>query len=150
MYRTNDAPVPGPMSIHLTKIMTTLPAGDNVSFTFDPGDNPKPGQVWTLDEHVTLAEYAWTVRSAEMIAEDGRVGFEFTMQVDDPDDVMVVDLFDRQHPTFPGVPGTAGETFTSSFYYEDSVPDGPITVTVGLVTTHIDGDWQIQWVPPEA
>jgi hypothetical protein len=149
MYRTNDVPVPGPMSIHLTKIMTTLPADDNVSFTFDPGDNPKPGQVWTLDEHVTLAEYAWTVRSAEMLAEDGRVGFAFTMQADDPGTVMAVDLFDRQHPIFPGVPGTAGETFTSGFYYEDGVPDGPITVTVGRVTTHIDGDWQIQWMPPE-
>jgi hypothetical protein len=146
-FRTREMPAPGPLTLNLDAIRASFPVR-GVSFTIEPGSDPQPNQVWALDEHLNVAGYEWDVTSAQVVTQDGMEGLEFSMQSTNPEDVMSVDLLDRQHPIFFGAGSTEGTTFTSSFYYEDGVPAGSITVTVGQVSALISGDWRIRWVPP--
>jgi hypothetical protein len=151
-FRTSEKPAPGPLTLHLEAIRATFPL-HNVSFTFDPGSDPQPGQVWALDEHLSVAGYEWDITSARMVVQDsgstvGEVaGFEFTMQSADPG--MMVELLDTARPLAACEPSfPQGAMFSSTLTYEKGIPAGPITIAVNEVSVLIPGDWQIRWVPP--
>ncbi len=151
-FRTSEMPAPGPLTLKLEAIRASFPMRD-VSFTFDPGSDPQPGQVWALDEHLSVAGYEWDITSARMVVQDGGptigevAGFEFTMQSADPG--MMVELLDTAHPMAACAPGfPQGAVFSSTLTYQSGIPAGPITIAVSRVSVLIPGDWQIRWVPP--
>jgi hypothetical protein len=151
-FRTSEMPAPGPLTLNLEAIRASFSVHD-VSFTFDPGSNPQPGQVWALDEHLSVAGYEWDITSARMVVQDGGptvgevAGFEFTMESADPG--MMVELLDTAHPMAAYEPSfPQGAMFSSTLTYEDGIPVGPINVAVSRVSVLIPGDWQIRWVPP--
>jgi hypothetical protein len=151
-FRTSEMPAPGPLTLNLETIRASFPVHD-VSFTFDPGSDPQPDQVWTLDEHFSVAGYEWDITSARMVVQDGGStageveGFEFTMQSADPG--MMVELLDTAYPLAACETGfPQGAVFSSTLTYENGIPAGPITVTVSQVSVLIPGDWQIRWAPP--
>ncbi len=143
LFRTKGEVAPGPLTLTVDAIRATwYPRG--VSFVFDPGDAPQPDQVWSLSEEIYVGGYAWTVTSARMVLQEGREGFEFTIQPEDPDAVTSLQLLDRDHPSTPG-PGDLSSTIT----YDEGIPTGPLTVTVSRVDVRIPGNWQVDWTPSE-
>jgi hypothetical protein len=150
-FRTSAMPAPGPLTLKLDAIRATFRMPD-IAFTFDPGSDPQPGQVWSLDEHISVAGYEWDITSARMVVQDGGPtvgeieGFAFTMQAANPG--MMVQLMDTAHPLAVCEPGfPKGTVFSSTLTYENGMPAGPITVTVSEASVLIPGDWEIRWAP---
>ncbi len=151
-FRTSEMPAPGPLTLKLNAIRASFRM-PGIAFTFDPGSDSQPDQVWTLDEHVSVAGYEWDITSARMVVQDGGPmvgeveGLEFTMRSADPG--MMVQLIDTAHPLAMCEPGfPKGKVFSSTLTYKDGIPSGPITITVSEASVLIPGDWQIRWVSP--
>jgi hypothetical protein len=146
LFRTEGEVAPGPLTLTVDAIRATWYPKD-ASFVFDPGDDPQPDQVWTLNEAIRVGGYTWTVTSARMVVQEGREGFEFTMEPEEREADMSVQLLDRDHPGIPGAGEQKGASLSSTFTYEGEIPVGPITVAASRVDVSIPGHWQVDWTP---
>jgi len=151
--RTAPIQVAGPLTLVVNLVSVTVTTDG--SFTFDPGTNPKPGQVWELSQDVDLANG----RSLQVLKAiyptppvkglPQQAGFSFDMKSDTG--VTGASLIDMAHPLAGG--GGGGDVwssgiFTSGFSYPEAMPDGPITVNVESITINLSGHWEARWTPP--
>jgi hypothetical protein len=145
-FRTSEMPAPGPLTLTLEAVRASLSLRD-VSFAFDPGSAPQPGQVWALDEHVSVAGYEWDILSVRLVGRaDGAQGLEFTMRSADPGTMVELqDGADRLVTCEPAF--SQGDVLSSTLIYENGIPAGPITVVVSQVSVPIPGDWRIRLAP---
>jgi hypothetical protein len=147
LFRTEGEVVAsGPLTLTIDAIRATWYPRD-AFFAFDPGDDPQPNQVWSLNEAICVGGYTWTVTAARMVVQEGREGFEFMMEPEGLEAGMSVQLLDRDHPGIPGTGEQKGASFSSTFIYEGGIPEGPITVAASRVDVSIPGHWQVAWTP---
>ena len=108
----------------------------DASFTFDPGANPQPGQTWTLNKELQLGSHLVTIKDAALTPD----GKGFTFSLENGEDLSNVALTDLEHAVLGGGGGGDGAGFT----YRDSLPSGPITISVSFYSERIKGPWQAQ------
>lgn len=144
-YKTAPIDGSGPLTFSVDSISVDL--STTATFTFDPGQDPKPGQTWQLDRDIELAGYHLRVLTAQMISMNGNeTGYSFDMQ--SASGISSAMLNDLEHPVVSGGGGSGGDTFSSEFNYAGPAPKGPITVTVTSITVRLTGPWQVSWTPP--
>jgi hypothetical protein len=151
--KTVPIQVTGPLTLVVDSIAVTVPV--DASFTFDPGPDPKPGQVWELNQDIELG-YGQSLRvlrarypTPPLENLPQQAGFTFEMQSETG--VSSAALFDHAHP-LSGFGGGGGESFSgifnSGFFYPGDVPEGTITVNIESVSVNLPGHWEAVWTPP--
>ena len=122
-------------------------------FQFDTGPNPEPGQVWEVNQDVSLGPKTVHIVSIKRI--DGQYGglkgYEFTY-VYDPTLGFGLDLKGHENERMggggSGSPSETG-TMTGVLAYRDPVPSGLLTVLVnGEELAQLPGPWQVTWQAP--
>ncbi len=115
-------------------------------FTFDPGENPQPGQVWDLDEQVQVGEFDLHLIKAELINAE-EILFEFETH----QNVTGVMLFGDSPDVTSGHGGDPmGDQNFNSVIGFHQLPVEPIEIQVIWVYFRIPGEWQLEWTPPAA
>ncbi len=146
-YKLNSMEFVGPLSLSFA-VDASLPVNGG-SFTFDPGPNPQLGQIWNINQDVTVNNEVIHVLSVEEAGiEEGF--FMFTMQSDS--NIIGATITDLAHPPMGGGGGGGGVPevhvpFYSSFGYQVPIPQGPLTLTFTSVDLLIPGDWTLTWNP---
>jgi hypothetical protein len=150
--RTAPIQIAGPVTFVIDSVAVTVPT--DASFTFDPGLDPKPGQVWELNQDLDVGfGHSLRVLSAKYPTPPlenlpQQAGFSFDMQSETG--VTNAMLFDLAHPLAGGGGGGGGSAgiFSAGFSYAGAMPEGPITVNVESISVNLPGPWKAAWTPP--
>jgi WD40-like Beta Propeller Repeat len=155
VFALKTAPIQtaGPLTLTLDSLPVELPV--KASFTFDPGPDPQPGQVWELNQPVDVG-YGKSLRvlkasypTPPVKGMPQQTGLSFDMTSDTG--LTGAILMDTAHPVAGGGGGGGGsfaDTFSSGFSYSGDFPPGPITIDIQAVSFSLTGQWQAQWTPP--
>jgi hypothetical protein len=144
-----------PLTITVNSLIVTLP--DQGTFQFNPGPNPKVGQVWDANIDVPVAGHIIHVKTIKLTS--GRtptqLGFEFTMTSDS--EVMCAGVGEL-NPIIIGNGGGGGgggmdcgsslAPFTSGGVVEGYSPSGVKTFVVSGLSVTLHGIWQAIWQSP--
>ncbi|HSL46969.1 MAG TPA: hypothetical protein VK897_26265 [Anaerolineales bacterium] len=152
--RTAPIRVAGPVTLVVDSAAVTVAVPTDASFTFDPGPDPQPGQVWELNQDLDVG-YGYTLQvlratypkpPLENLPQ--QAGFSFEMQSETG--VTNAMLFDHDHPLAGGGGGGGSFTgiFSAGFSYAGTMPKGPITVSVESISVELQGPWEAAWTPP--
>ena len=137
-----------PLTMTMDAGIVDVLLAEPVTFQFDPGDVPQPGQVWDLNLDFQMVGYALEVLSVEAVQQSDNLGFRFAIQAQDG--VVMARVMDMQNSIISGGGGGGMPqegTFTTEIFYDDKLPNEPITVSiVGLLITSND-PWQLSWTP---
>lgn len=146
-YKLNATNLATPLKLSFV-VTANLPV-DGGSFIFDPGLNPQLGQKWDINQDVIVNNETVHILSAEEAGiEEGY--FLFTMQSDS--NIVSAAITDLAHSPIGGGGGGGGipeigAPFSSGFYYQIPLPQGPYTLTFTNVTILVSGDWTLTWSP---
>ena len=122
-----------------TKDMMEQPA-----FTFDDGAHPVVGQTWALNHHFQFGDLQFDIPSARMVEQDGHKGYEFVVQTEDPDSMILLHIGDFSSPNFwSEYPTEHG----AMLLYEGEPPQS-VNVLVYKIGAALDGKWQVTWSQP--
>jgi hypothetical protein len=141
----------GPLTFSLDSVCASIQA--ETRFTFDPGPSPQPGQVWDLNQNITLGNgYSLLVSKVKYDLTDGVQAFlGFEMLSTEPG-MAYVFLVDEAHllTMTAGGGGScyAPGPFTAELYYLEPLPQGPLTVTITGFMVNLSGHWEVVWTPP--
>jgi len=152
-FAIKTAPIqtPGPLTLVVDAITASL--GTDASFTFDPGSNPQPGQAWDLDLDLDIGS-GHSLRVSR-VTYDLTNGVQAYLRFDMESEtgVMYATLLDKAHP-LTGIAGGGGGSFsvgpfTTDLYYNEPLPEDPLTITVTSISAQFPGHWEATWTPPQ-
>jgi len=150
--KTAPIQVPGPLTLVLDSLSASL--ATDVSFTFDPGPDPQPGQAWDLGLDLDVGNgHSLRVSGVTYDLTDGVQAY-LRFDMESATGVMYATLLDKAHPLTGTAGGGGGGSysigpFTSDLYYNGPLPKGPLTVTVTSISAHFPGHWEAAWTPPQ-
>ena len=145
--------VSGPLTLVVDSVSVTVPVSPPASFSFDPGPDPEPGQVWELNQDIDLGDghslrvlrATYPLPPLEHLPQQAGFSFEMESQTG----VQNAMVFDHDHPLAGG--GGGGGSFTGifreGFSYAGAMPKGPITVYVESISVELQGPWNASWTP---
>ena len=143
-YQVTKGFVP-PLTISLEFVDVQIPA--DLSFEFDAGADPQPGQEWSLHQDLQIAGHTVTLLSVVRHDGERENGYEFFFHSDP--DVSSLSIEDTEHRPVGGYGGGSPDEFSAGLVYEGAVPSGVLTFhVIGLTARHI-GPWTLTWSPPE-
>ena len=131
-YRTAGSYVPGEAKLMIDRVW--IDRNSDVSFTFDPGSNSQPGQIWTINKTLEVDGHEVTIK--EITRSLRGEGLSFSYQT--TGDVTNVSMMDLEHPLLGG----GGGSDSTGFSYLDGFPTGVITVTLFSYSVQVTGPWQ--------
>ncbi|HRJ59375.1 MAG TPA: hypothetical protein PK152_04640 [Anaerolineales bacterium] len=152
--RTAPIQVAGPLTLVLDSVVVTVAVPVDAMFTFDPGPDPQPGQVWELNEDIDVG-YGHSLRVLRATypkppMENLPLQPGFSFEIESPTGLTQAMLSDNDHPLAGG--GGGGGSFTgifgSGFSYTGDIPAGPITVHIESIGFSLPGHWEASWTPP--
>ena len=119
-----------------------------IAFTFAPGLTPQLGQVWNLDEPLTVLDYHARVVSATYMKQGDLRGFEFGLQAEPALyslDLWVAEGIANGNASGGGSTGDGNGRITSY-----SLSNGQIAGPLKVVSTGavVNGAWELTWTPP--
>lgn len=137
---------------------------EEMSFTFDAGENPQAGQTWELDNGFVIAGYPLKITSVRAVTWsdvqqpsfiDGSQGYEFGYQFtveSDPSIKMSAEMdIMSESPICGLIVGSPFIPADSSLQYtqlcRDAYPSGPVKVTIRELAVLIENTWQSTWTP---
>jgi hypothetical protein len=152
--RTAPIEAAGPITLALDSIVVTVAVPVDTSFTFDPGSDPHPRQVWELNKDFNVG-YGHSVRVLRATypkppLENLPLQPGLSFEIESPTGVTQAMLFDKDHPLAGG--GGGGDSFTgifsAGFSYAGGFPEGSITVNIESIGFNLPGHWEASWTPP--
>lgn len=170
-YISESKPADGPLTIRVESVtMYYAPlyvdppqaTPDEMSFTFDAGENPERGQVWVLDESFNIGGYDLRVTSARAIVwedvkipewTEGSQGFDFGYQFAveaDPSIKMDVEMDIMRDACGMPVKTNYVPEASSVLYNQlcrDEIPKGDVRVNLREFSVWIENTWQATWTP---
>jgi hypothetical protein len=146
--QTNALSRPGPARLTLDYV--GLSRFVHTSFSFDVGSEPRPGQVWTLNQDLALEGHHLRVLSAKYVETPPGAPVMLLVELESNSGIMAVIARDLEHETLDagGAPASAGRPIQAGWHYRGAFPRGTITVTISMITARVDGPWTLQWTPP--
>lgn len=105
-----------------------------VSFSFDPGRDPQPGQTWMLNKTLQVDGHAITITDVSLDADGEGLMFDYQPT----DGVANIALADLDHPMLGGGGGASNTGFT----YRDGFPAGVIKITLTSYDELVVGPWK--------
>ena len=153
VFAIKTAPIlsAGPLTLVLDSAIASV--ATDARFTFDPGADPKPGQVWELDKDLDLGHgQSVHVSRVKYDLTDGTQAW-LSFEMESKTGVMYASLIDKAHPLTGIAGGGSGGSFstgpfTSDLYYNEPLPQGPLTVDLFSISVHLPGHWEARWTPP--
>jgi hypothetical protein len=152
--RTAPIQVAGPLTLVLDSVVVTVAVPIDAAFTFDPGPDPQPGQVWELNKDIDVG-YGHSLRVLRATypkppMENFPLQPGFSFDIESPTGVTQARLFDKDHPLGGGGGGGGSFTgiFSSGFSYAGDIPEGPITVHVESIGFSLPAHLETSWTPP--
>lgn len=140
-----------PLTITVNSVNAVTSAFPKSTFQVDVGQDPQPGQVWTIDKGVALgSKFVHVVSMARLKDANGFDGYEITF-IYDPSLVWSYQIAGAM-PTGGGGGGgeTVGEQFTLARSYRGNIPIGLLTIELnGYGIEKIAGPWQVMVEEPE-
>ncbi len=172
-YTSPSKPADGPLTLVVENaaaiyapLYTDPPMmpSDEMSFTFDAGENPQYDQTWELDEEFTVAGYPVRITSARAASfEDIRTpdyidgsqgydyGYDFAVETDPSVKMqMWLDITQENTNCWLSNMGQHMPDSSSGQYVmlcRDAYPAGAVRVTLGEINVLVENTWQVQWVP---
>jgi hypothetical protein len=146
-FQAAEKPTAFPLTLTLDGYTFSL--ATQTSFPLDLGANPQPGQTWTLNLDLPVAEHTLHVDSATRVNAPDMTMLEFSLSSDA--NVFGAMLFDLQNTSGQG--GGGGEVepqpgpFTATVYYENGFPSGVTQITVASLQLVVKTPWQTTWLP---
>lgn len=132
-YHTAGSFSPG--IAELTVDSVWIRESENIHFTFDPGQNPQPGQVWDLNKQIVIADKTITIQNAQM----NQAGDGVSFTISTPPDVNGITMEDPDHVLLGG----GGGEGSYDFNYRDGFPSGKIEVVISSMIVNIPGPWKV-------
>jgi hypothetical protein len=124
----------------------------DVSFPFDPGSSPQVGQVWNLDQALTVNGYAIHLVSATWMDINGGMASSLLIEMvsDDPA-VTSLHVTDKVYHSVQrlcgGGGGSAPGKLVSAVVYCEPLAPEPRTLTIDSINLLVSGPWQVTWQP---
>jgi hypothetical protein len=172
-FSTQSKPANGPMTLvvenavaYYAPLYVEPPQAtpDEMSFTFDAGENPQYGQTWELNNEFKIAGYTLKVTSARAASYDdiktpdfllGSQGFEYGYDFaveTDPSVKMQTEMDIMSEFPVCGLSNTASLVpESSSLHYiqlcRDEYPKGNVKVTIRELSVLVDSIWKASWAP---
>ena len=150
--KTAPIQIPGPLTLVVDALTASL--ATDASFTFDPGPDPQPKQAWDLGLDLDVGNgHSLRVSRVTYDLTDGVQAY-LRFDMESETGVMYATLLDKAHP-LTGMAGGGGGgsfsigSFTSDLYYNEPLPEGPLTVTVTSISAQFPGHWETAWIPPQ-
>lgn len=147
-YKFNNSGVSYPITITFKgyKLIQADPSA-TAFIEFDTGPDPQPGQVWQVDQSVTLAGHTLTLKT---VSADARQGYSFNFEVDAQ--VYSVGVAIDGYSSVGGGGGgnmVGGGSYSVSLAY-NQLPAGKLKVVLSNLTLVSDPiTWQTSWSPDE-
>ncbi len=113
-------------------------------FSFDPGENPQPGQTWELDQPVQVGDLTLRVIGAKSLS-DKELAFEFAAHEGVTAVMLSADVDSIQNAR--SNPPVENQNFSGIIGF-DEIPNQPFHVLISMVYMDISGNWQLDWMPP--
>lgn len=137
---------------------------DEMSFTFDAGLQPQPGQTWQVDQEFEIAGYPIRVLSARAVtfadiqtpafidgSQGYEYGYEFTVQGDPSVKMQVhMDIMSESPMCWLSNESSFVPDSSSIHYVQlcrEAYPTGNVRVTIGELSVLIENTWQASWSP---
>ncbi|HNM35554.1 MAG TPA: DUF4179 domain-containing protein [Anaerolineales bacterium] len=136
-----------------------LATPEEMTFTFDAGENPQYGQVWDLNKTFTIAGYSFEIVSAQAVNYadiekvhnyvDGSQGYDFGYQFSieiDPPLGIAMDII-RDNCGFSDEQNVGASPILYTQLCRDGYPSGNVAVTISEISITINEDVQVGWNP---
>jgi hypothetical protein len=172
-FMTQSKPADGPMTLVVENavaiyapLYTDPPQAtpDDMSFTFNVGENPQYGQTWDLNREFEIAGYRLKVISAraanfadinsetyELGSQGYEYGYDFLIEADPSVKFQVAMDIMSEDPMCYLTNATSIAPDSSSLHYiqlcRDNYPRGDIRVTIGEISVLVENMWQVEWKP---
>ncbi len=172
-YMSTSKPADGPLTVvvenavaYYAPLFVDPPQAtpEEMSFTFDVGENPQYGQTWELNNEFEIAGYPLKVTSARAASFDdiktsdfidGSQGYDFGYQFAVESDSSVkfnvwTDIMSESPMCWlsngtSNVPSESKLLFTQ--LCRDKYPNGIVKVTIGELSVLLEDIWQSTWTP---
>ncbi|MBL0344401.1 hypothetical protein [Candidatus Villigracilis affinis] len=168
-FVTESKPADGPLTIivdqaiaYYMPLYTDPPqaTSEELSFTFDAGENPQHGQVWNLNKIFTIAGYEFEITSAQAVTFsdietpsfiDGSQGYDYGYQFaveSDPSLGLSVEMdIHADKCWLSDVKTISPSPLLYTQLCRDEYPKGLVTVTVREMSVTLEDDLQVEWIP---
>jgi len=174
-YTSQTKPAPGPLTLIVENVVayyaplhTEPPQAtpDEMSFSFDAGENPQPNQTWILDNEFTIAGYKLKVTSARVTnyedvksrfpdfndySQGYEYGYDFAVEADPSVKLQVEMDIMSESPQCYLANTTSLVPQNSSFHYvqlcRETYPKGDVKVTIWELSVLMENAWQVVWTP---
>ena len=144
-----------PLTLHVEAIHL-LDILQDVSFTFDTGENPQVGQEWVLDQELDLNGQKIVIRSAQAIYDENNGGdpeqidgYAFT--IEHSPEVHHVNLIEPdwvQGNIWMQILPVNETTIRLESFYSGPLLTGEVTFDVTGIEYTLPGNWQVSWQLP--
>jgi hypothetical protein len=168
-FVTESKPADGPLTIvveqtiaYYMPLYTDPPqaTSEELSFTFDAGENPQRGQIWDLNKTFTIAGYDFEITSAQAVTFsdietpfyiDGSQGYDYGYQfVVESDPSLGLSVEMDIHADKCWLSDVKIISPTPLLYTQlcrDEYPKGLVTVTIREMSVTLEDDLQVEWKP---
>ena len=168
-FVTESKPADGPLTIvveqtiaYYMPLYTDPPqaTSEELSFTFDAGENPQRGQIWDLNKTFTIAGYDFEIASAQAVTFsdietpsyiDGSQGYDYGYQFvveSDPSLGLSVEMdIHADKCWLSDVKKIDPSPLLYTQLCSDKYPNGMVTVTIREMSVTLEDDLQVEWKP---
>jgi hypothetical protein len=172
-FTTQTKPADGPVTIVVENavavyapLYTDPPQAkpEEMTFTFDAGENPQYGQTWDMNNEFTIAGYHLKVTSARaanfkdiesLNIPDGSQGFEFgyDFTVESEPSIKLMPMMDiiSESPVCYLSNGDMTQPESSPLHFiqlcRDAYPKGTVKVNIWQLSVLLENNWQVTWTP---
>lgn len=132
---------PGPLTLVIDAVLAEQSA--DVSFEFNPGPDPKPGQVFEPDLEIAFGDRRLRIRSITA----GQTGYSIEMSSDTGIRGAVIQ--DKNHQVVSGYGGESNAgNFFSGFDYDGGLPQDPLNLTISGISVEYLQKLEAKWIAP--
>jgi hypothetical protein len=172
-FATQSKPTEGPMTLVVEDAVATYAplytdppqsTPEQMTFTFNVGENPQYNQTWVLDEEFQIAGYPIRITSARAAKYDdiktpddlfGSQGFEygydFTVETDPSIKIQVEMQIMSDSADCYLTNAISIRPESSGFHYvqlcRDAYPKGDVRVQIWQLSVLVENTWQVTWTP---
>jgi len=114
------------------------------TFTFDAGDNPQVGEVWSLDQVLQAEQFSIHLISARLISQG-----ELIFEIEATQNLTGVGLYSPLASGASGGGAIQNGNFTTDLTFAQ-IPNEPFEIQVRRIYSTITGPWQVTWQAPTA
>lgn len=168
-FATETKPAAGPLTVvveqtiaYYMPLYTDPPqaTSEQMSFTFDAGENPQHGQVWNLNKTFTIAGYEFEIATIQAVTFsdietpayiDGSQGYDYGYQFvveSDPSLGLSVEMDIRADKCWLS---DVKKIEPAPLFYTQmcrgEYPKGLVTVTIRELSVTFEEDLQVEWTP---